>query len=77
MKSSGNYLGRLSITKRGSPLPCHPFRVSSYFEAKSARVADETPLSLLRGTTLILIMTRRWLPRYGDAGKFNVRYVNA
>jgi hypothetical protein len=44
------------------------FRVSSYFEATGTRVADETPPSLLRGTTLVLVVTRRWLPRCGECG---------
>jgi hypothetical protein len=44
------------------------FKVSSYFEAKGTRVADETPPSLLRGTALVVVVTRRWLPRCGECG---------
>lgn len=46
------------------------FKVSSHFEtASGARIADANRASVLRGTTLVLVATRRWLARCTECGK--------
>ena len=46
------------------------FKVDSYFEtAGGARVAESVPPALLIGATLVLSVTRRWLPRCAGCGR--------
>jgi hypothetical protein len=43
------------------------FRVTHYFEtAGGARIADANDPNVLRGATLVLVTTRRWLPCCGE-----------
>jgi transposase len=45
------------------------FRVNAHFETKlGVRVAPEASPAVLRGMTLVLEVTRRWLPRCGGCG---------
>lgn len=46
------------------------FRVTSYFEtASGVRIADANHPSVLRGATLVLVATRRWLACCGECGR--------
>lgn len=46
------------------------FKVDCYFESsRGARVADWLPPTMLRGATLVLSVTRRWLPCCGGCGR--------
>jgi transposase len=46
------------------------FRVTHYFEtADGVRIADSNHPSVLRGATLVLVATRRWLSCCGDCGR--------
>jgi len=46
------------------------FKVDGHFEdAKGVRLDDYTPPLALRGKTLVLTVTRRWLPRCGGCGQ--------
>jgi len=46
------------------------FRITSYFETPNGvRIADANNPSVLRGATLVLVASRRWLACCGDCGK--------
>jgi len=46
------------------------FRVTHYFEtAVGVRIAEANHPSVLRGATLVLVTTRRWLPCCGECGR--------
>lgn len=46
------------------------FKVDAYFETPGgARIADDNAPRLLRGMTLVLAVTRRWLPRCPGCGR--------
>jgi hypothetical protein len=69
---------RITRIGRGRIFGFDGFKVSSHFEtASGARIADSNIASVLRGATLVLVATRRWLARRHECSNRVARCISA